>query len=82
MQTNSPANNAPANRPLASVPSLSNNVTPRSRHHSISSTTAPAMRMLACHSGGTSTDAVLIRICCKPQNAQHATRRATARGSR
>ena len=42
----------------------------------------PVMRIAACHSGGTSVTVVLIRICCRPQNAQQATSREMARVSR
>ncbi|MCY1558911.1 hypothetical protein D9M68_958880 [compost metagenome] len=82
MQANSPANKRPTSSPPGSVPSRSNSGTRRHRHQSHSSTTAPAMRTEACQSGGTSATVVLMRICCRPQNAQHAMRRPMARESR
>ena len=82
MPANSPAKSAPASRPGHSVPSRLNSGTPREAHHSHSSTVAPIMRIEACHIGGTSVTVVLMRICWRPQNAQHAMRRPMARESR
>jgi hypothetical protein len=64
------------------VPSRSNSGTLRQAHHSPSSTTAPAMRIEACHIGGTSATVVLMRICCRPQKAQQTTSRPMASASR